>query len=301
MSVRYTGEALAMSPVIDDVALRDVEPWKDRLEVRLDNRQVFFLFFGSAMVACLLFVLGVIVGKKLETRGRAEAPAIEDPLAILDRLGSQGPMPVEQAVTFPKALTTPPAVPRTHVAALAPTPVREVAREVPRAEPRPESAPPAVPHAKPSLPTATAAPAPRVGIAKIPPAAPPAPKVAAAPAPTATAAPSARAPAPVAAPSRLPSAAPVTPPASAASAGKGRFTLQLSAFQDRSEAEAMVRKLGAGHASVVATEIPGKGTWYRVRAGSFTTFQEASSAKAAFERDHNIIAYVASSAPPVKP
>src|SRR5204862_6443115 len=45
MSLRYTGEA-----TMDEPVLREVERWKDKIEVRLDNRQVFFLFFGSAMV-----------------------------------------------------------------------------------------------------------------------------------------------------------------------------------------------------------------------------------------------------------
>ena len=41
------------------------------------------------MVACMLFVLGVIVGKRLESRGRAMAPVVEDPLAALDRFSDQ--------------------------------------------------------------------------------------------------------------------------------------------------------------------------------------------------------------------
>ena len=56
-----------------------------KIEVKLDNRQVFFLFFGSAVVACMLFVLGVMVGKRIESRGQAEAPVLADPLAALDR------------------------------------------------------------------------------------------------------------------------------------------------------------------------------------------------------------------------
>src|SRR5262245_13861127 len=104
--MRYTSES-----TMDDRALRDVERWKEKIEVRLDNRQVFFLFFGSAMVACLLFVLGVIVGKRLESRGRAQSPA-EDPLAALDRLsGVAAPSPAaapaapaEPMLTFPGAL-----------------------------------------------------------------------------------------------------------------------------------------------------------------------------------------------------
>jgi hypothetical protein len=64
---------------MDDSPLRDaerhVERWRDKLELRLDNRQVFFLFFGSAVVACMLFVLGVMVGKRIESRGRRHHPS----------------------------------------------------------------------------------------------------------------------------------------------------------------------------------------------------------------------------------
>src|SRR5215831_16673670 len=84
MTVRYTAVE-----GMDDPALRDfdrnAERWRDKIELRLDNRQVFFLFFGSAVVACMLFVLGVMVGKRIESRGQAEAPQLQDPLAALDR------------------------------------------------------------------------------------------------------------------------------------------------------------------------------------------------------------------------
>src|SRR4051812_1093687 len=105
MSLRYTGEATMDATALRDVE-RDVERWKDKVEVRLDNRQVFFLFFGSAMVACMLFVLGVIVGKRLESRGRAQAPMIEDPLAALDRFGVEraGSPAAPSTLTFPRAL-----------------------------------------------------------------------------------------------------------------------------------------------------------------------------------------------------
>src|SRR5215831_14042700 len=94
----------------DEPALRDLERWKDKIEVRLDNRQVFFLFFGSALCACMLFVLGVIVGKRLESRGRAAIPEVQDPLAVLDRIstppgsGASTSASAEPALTFPKAL-----------------------------------------------------------------------------------------------------------------------------------------------------------------------------------------------------
>ncbi|HEY0706144.1 MAG TPA: hypothetical protein VGG33_05070, partial [Polyangia bacterium] len=78
-------------PGTEHRGLRDLDRWKDKIEIRLDNRQVAFLFFGSALIACLLFILGVVVGKRLESRGHALAPDIEDPLALLDRVASTVP------------------------------------------------------------------------------------------------------------------------------------------------------------------------------------------------------------------
>jgi cell division septation protein DedD len=73
------------------------------------------------------------------------------------------------------------------------------------------------------------------------------------------------------------------------------FTLQLSAFPDKADAEEFMRKIqSAGYRPfVVATEIPGKGLFYRVRVGDYATRQGALDAKAEFERKQRLIAYVA--------
>jgi DedD protein len=73
--------------------------------------------------------------------------------------------------------------------------------------------------------------------------------------------------------------------------------LQLSSFQDRAEADAFARRFAAQNAYVTASEVPGKGTVYRVRVGSYSTMKEAANAKTSFEHDHNVIAYVAGSGP----
>src|SRR5687767_11662075 len=74
------------------MTIRDADRIRDKLEVSLDGRQVFFLFFGGAVVACLVFVLGVMVGKRLEGRERVARKAVTsaavDPLAALDELGA---------------------------------------------------------------------------------------------------------------------------------------------------------------------------------------------------------------------
>jgi septal ring-binding cell division protein DamX len=85
---------------------------------------------------------------------------------------------------------------------------------------------------------------------------------------------------------------PVVGAATDAVKGKGRFTLQLSSFQDKSEAEAFAAKVGAEKTFITVSEIPGKGTWYRVRVGDFATQKEAMAGKLAFEKKHSVIAYV---------
>jgi cell division septation protein DedD len=131
----------------DALPVDRVQRWREKIEVRLDNRQVFFLFFGSAVVACMLFVLGVIVGKRIESRGRAAAPEIADPLAVLDRAGkpasAAASTPAEaprEELTFPSKLIAGPSKGR------APKPV---AAAKPADPPRPKPVAVAKPAAAP--------------------------------------------------------------------------------------------------------------------------------------------------------
>jgi cell division septation protein DedD len=219
--------------------MRDLERWKDKVELSLDGRQIFFLFFGGAVAACLLFVLGVLVGKRLEARALAlTPPPVDDPLAALDQLGDT--TSDDESLTFHKALTRDArrepikiasAVPLIPVAAR-PEPAPETPKETPKAEP-PKEAP---------KPAAAAAPAP-----------------------------------------------------AAKDASALHFTLQLSAFPERAGAEEFMRKIqAAGYKPfLVASEIPGKGVFYRVRVGDYSSRQAANDAKGEFERKQKMIAYVA--------
>ena len=75
---------------------REPELYKDKVEISLDGRQIFYLFFGGAVIVGMVFVLGVLVGRRVEARGhidRASTHAASDPLAALDRLeGTSGPL-----------------------------------------------------------------------------------------------------------------------------------------------------------------------------------------------------------------
>src|SRR5262245_24246999 len=73
----------------------------------LDGRQIFFLFVGSALAACMIFALGVTVGRRVEQRASAREKANlapNDPLAILDEIAN-----AEEALTFHRAVLDRPA------------------------------------------------------------------------------------------------------------------------------------------------------------------------------------------------
>ncbi len=240
--------------------ISDSDLYKDKIEVSLDGRQIFYLFFGGAVVACLVFVLGVMVGRRLEARGHVDkvagTSAARDPLAALDKL-ADGP----GAMTFPSALAGsggPVAAVDREIAAMAAR--RDAKREVAAAKP----VEPVV--AKPVEPVA-AKPDPVVGKPIEPAAAKPAPK-------------------PVA--DAKPADTPDDKPG-----GKAKFTLQLSAFQDRAEADAFLGTVkGVGYPAYVnVAEVDGK-MFYRVRLGSYGSYDDAVAAKADFETKVPKIAYV---------
>jgi DedD protein len=254
MSLRYTAVASMDGPPLEDVD-QNVERWREKIEVKLDNRQVFFLFFGSAVVACMLFVLGVMVGKRIESRGQADAPVLQDPLAALDRAHQPPPgvAAPDPQLTFPSTLGL---------------------GGAPRAKGGGA-------HTLSALP-------------KVLPKAPPAPKVATAPKPIALAKPMIPAPKPIAVASKpitvakpAPTVAPPVDPAKA----KGKYTLQLSTFTTSADADSFVQKYPG--AFVIAADVPGKGMVYRVRLGNYGSYKDAVAAKDSFEKQHSTIALIA--------
>jgi len=114
----------------------------------LDGRQIFLLFIGSAVFACVVFAIGVFVGRKIERSAQAQAAqqSATDPLAILDEIAN-----AEESLTFHRALSTGTTAP-------APRPVRPAAVASPSDPAARPSAPAAAPTARPSAPTARPAP-----------------------------------------------------------------------------------------------------------------------------------------------
>ena len=187
--------------------------------------------FGGAVIASMVFVLGVMVGKRAEARDRAEFTAhAGDPLAALDKLEPPD-YSVAGALLAGKE-------PRADVEPI----VAEHAEKVASAEAKAKPVKPI----KPLPPVAGA-----VGETK-----------------------------------------PETP-APQPKKATAVFTLQLSSFQNKNEADAMAAKMrSAGYRPrVVKADVDGA-IWYRVRIGEYGTFEEGVEAKKTFEQDQQIIAYV---------
>jgi DedD protein len=235
--------------------MRDSHRMKEKYDLSLDSRQVVSLLVAGIVVLGAVFVLGVLVGKKLAGSQRGDRSP--DLLSALDQKSAA----LERARAAP-TLTFQEELIADAGSARATPPAKAVAEK--KTEPRasePKAEPPkAVADKKPDVqakPVDAGATASRH-------------------APAATA-----------------SAAPAPPEATAPS---GAFTLQLGASQNRDDAERMVSRLREkGYAPYITTaDVPGKGTFYRVRMGSFATKEAASRYLEDFRRETKTEAFVAS-------
>jgi DedD protein len=294
--------------------MRDAHRMKEKFDVSLDNRQVVSLLIAGIIVMGAVFVLGVVVGKQLA--GNAQAAAAPDLLSALDANAQalQQAREAESPLTFQDELMRKsgsdpaPAKPGTVTVAIPPPAPKPKPVEPPAAvaEPTEDNPPAPSPTDDDYAPSTTAKatepkPAPK----------PAEPKVAdSKPAPK-PAEPKVADSKPIATPAKVASAPVATRTTPAAGGMKdaiaraaqqpteavpgGAFTLQLSAFQNRPEAERFAAKLrDRGYAPfIVAAEVPGKGTWYRVRMGSFPSKDAASRYLTDFKRETQLQAFVA--------
>jgi cell division septation protein DedD len=230
----------------------DTELCKDTIEVSLDGRQIFYLFFGGAVIASMVFVLGVMVGRRVEARSFVERNAVSsaalDPLAALDQLEGK-----DSDLAFPDALRGDSPVARFGAVDDALAVPEKTQDTAPVADDKDKS-------------------------------------------PTKKKEKQEQRPAKSAAKDESKAKKPAEPakPAAQVDAAAAKFTLQLSSFQAREDAEKLYGQIkGAGSSPYIAkAEVPDKGTWYRVRVGYFKTYDDALAGKTAFEKRHKIIAYV---------
>ncbi|HLT34990.1 MAG TPA: SPOR domain-containing protein [Enhygromyxa sp.] len=242
--------------------MREMHKWKDKVELSLDNRQIFFLFFGLSVIGCFVFALGIMTGRRLQWEPGQQAAALGDDssLALLD--ATEQP---DERFAFRQGLaeSDAEALPPTRDPELPPRDEKEVraeraaalveAEQVEQREAQVAEVEAKIAEQQKTLAQAT----PEAGAAK------PEPK-----------------------------------PESAESAeakGPRRFTLQMKAFSREEDANKLADKLRHnGHeVRVESHEVRGR-TWHRVRLGAFDDWDEALAAKQAFEKAEHVIAYVVS-------
>src|SRR5688500_16648256 len=87
--------------------MRDAHRMKEKYELSLDNRQIVSLTVGGLIVVGAVFVLGVVVGKKLAVDDRSAAAP--DLLSALDqRAAAMDSMQKDASLTFQDELTRKP-------------------------------------------------------------------------------------------------------------------------------------------------------------------------------------------------
>jgi DedD protein len=226
-------------------------------EIQLNGKQLVFLFMAATVVAVVIFLCGVMVGR-----------------GVPQRAGDVTEVPLEAAAIDPTVLP-PAATSSSSSTAAAPLTASETLTYTERLE----EPTPAAESLKAPADTATATssvPAP----AAQPVAEKPRP-VAAAPAP----APAALPPAPIA-PTKpaTPPAAAVTPAAAKEPSGAG-FVVQVAAVKERGEADAIARRLSTKGYPAFITTAPGGVQMFRVRVGKFPDRREAETIAGRLEKE----------------
>ncbi len=231
--------------------MRDLDQIREHDDSAGSSR-LMSLALGGLATACVLFAVGVMVGREA---GESRTATREDPLARLDQLAQQAEGAQGALVTYPERLTG---------ASVAPTgaPTLAAAPGAPTL-----GAPTASPEGGPVLVGGAAALPAGIRLAGGGFGAP-----SAAPVPGLTGA------------SLAPPIAPSGPAAPAGS--EGAFSVQVSSFRSQQAAQAFAARLRErGHHAFVAAPAtaPNGVVWHRVRIGPFPSQREAATYRSSFE------------------
>jgi DedD protein len=284
---------------------REAELYKDKIEVSLDGRQIFYLFFGGAVIVGLVFVLGVMVGRRVEARGhvdRARVAATVDPLAALDRLEAGSGLSFQGALRGGEAPASDveKQIALMQKADLDAQSARPKKGDKAKTEPKPEAKPDAKAETKPDAKAETKPDAKAETKPDAKTEAKPEPKIQAKSETKTEAKTDAKTEAKTEPKTDAKTEAKKLESKSelaqgdkkvdakddaAAKEDKKRYTLQLSAFQDKHEAQAYLDSVKSAGYQAYVTEgaVDGK-QYYRVRVGTYRSMDAANEAKAEFEK-----------------
>lgn len=261
---------------------------KDKVDFSLDNRQIFFLFFGLSVVGCFVFALGVMVGRRgpgedgpMVAKNESRV-VLEEPATIVADAGYSFKDGLQHPATEGVPETRDPSVPPRDEEVVRAEREAALGKLPGESKKKSKKLPPIpAPGKEPSIASAPKVMPPLAGNEPVEAAPLPAAMVEKQPAKDSVVA-AVKGPASDAA------------PASAMKSKKG-FTLQMKAFAKQDEAERLADKLRRnGHEVRVESGEANGRVWHRVRIGEFSQWDAAMSAKLAFEKQEQIIAYVVS-------
>ncbi len=258
---------------------------KDKVEFSLDNRQIFFLFFGLSVVGCFVFAMGVMVGKRGELH---EVPGLAQAGSAVV---ADEPLVADNSFSFKDGLMRPATedVPATRDPSVPPRDDEVVKAERDAALGSKSLKKSGSSRKLPAIPAPVA---PKASNKNMPP-------LAGADDPIILADEPVAAP-PVAAIVEKPAAQTVMAAvkgdaAPAAAKSKKGWTLQMKAFSAQADADKLADKLRRnGHEVRVESGEANGRMWHRVRMGNYDNWDAALAAKQAFEKNESVIAYVVS-------
>jgi DedD protein len=222
-------------------------------EIQLSGKQLVFLFMAVVVIAVVIFLTGVQVGRGV----RAERGIAEGTEASVGAGATAEPQPPPASSSAASTSTPVTAGEKLSYA-------ERLGGAAPPPEPKEDTPPP-----KPDAPAAAIPPTPAPTAAK------PAP-VAASPVKPAPAA-----------------AAPVNPAAIAPELAASGFTIQVAALREREEADAIVKRLAAkGYPAYVLAPAKGAPTVFRVRVGKYKERREADTVAARLQKEEQFKPWV---------
>ncbi len=239
-------------------------------ETQLRGKQLVFLGMSVTVVAVVIFLCGVMVGRGVPTARQASTQAIEADPATDVAVGEADDPEAVPALTQGDAAAAPleyPVIVSDQPGADSLVKTAEAPRQPFTAETAAVRAAPARPEPPPPAPIPTPARTTQK--------------------PTASAAPPARKPTPKPAAAATASAAPTAP------TDRGGFLVQVAAYQREGDATTVSDRLKRkGYPAFVTTATTSAGTWFRVRVGSFDTRAEAQTMATRLKREEQLEPWV---------
>jgi cell division septation protein DedD len=250
------------------------EPFR---EIQLDGKHLVFLFMAVTVLAVVIFLCGVLVGRGVRAERGLPAEGTDAAAVAAVTSGAEPPAAAPSAPASAAASSTPITAGEKLGYAERLSGSEPAAEQLQKAEPPPpaEEDPKAAAATKPEAikPATTKTEAAKA--APVPPPARPVP------------APKTSAPAPAA-----PAAAAVASASGGEPAGTG-FAIQVAALRERSEADAIVKRLaGKGYPAYVLAPAKGAPSVFRVRVGKFKDRREADAMAARLQKEEQFKPWV---------